>query len=82
MKSRLLLPIIAITALSVVACSDANDSDTNQSAATSSQEPTILRFSHFWPATSSINQEVFEPWVKKIEADSNGLLKVDFCHPK
>ncbi len=40
-------------------------------------EVTTLRFSHFWPATSSIQKEVFEPWAKKIEEDSKGRLKIE-----
>jgi TRAP-type C4-dicarboxylate transport system substrate-binding protein len=76
MRSLLLLPIIAITALSLVACSNASDADASEST-TTSKEQTVLRFSHFWPATSSINQEVFKPWVEKIETDSNGRLKIE-----
>ena len=40
-------------------------------------EATVLRFSHFWPATSAMHVEVFEPWAKKIETESNGQLKVE-----
>ncbi len=40
-------------------------------------EVTTLRFSHFWPATSSIQKEVFEPWAKKIAEDSKGRLKIE-----
>jgi TRAP-type C4-dicarboxylate transport system substrate-binding protein len=76
MKSLLPLPIIAIIALSLIACSNVDNDDTTESVATP-QEETVLRFSHFWPATSSINQEVFEPWAKKIEEESNGQLKVE-----
>lgn len=78
MKSLLSISIVAITALSLVACSNTNNEneDANESAA-ASEEQTVLRFSHFWPATSSINQEVFEPWAKKVEEESNGRLKVE-----
>ena len=31
----------------------------------------------FWSATLFISTEVFEPWAKQIEADSNGRLKVE-----
>ena len=76
MKFAPLFSIGAIAALSLMACS--NSSDTGSDAAgTSSQETTTLRFSHFWPATSSISKEVFEPWAKQIEEDSKGRLKVE-----
>lgn len=76
MKLAPLFSIGALAAISLLGCS--NSSDTSSDAATtSSQETTTLRFSHFWPATSSINQEVFEPWAKKIEAESDGRLKVE-----
>ena len=35
-----------------------------------------LRFAHFWPAVSPIHKEVFQGWADKIEADSNGRIKV------
>lgn len=75
MKLAPLFSIGAIAALSLMGCS--NSSDTGSDAAATSQETTTLRFSHFWPATSSINQEVFEPWAKQIETDSNGRLNVE-----
>lgn len=40
-------------------------------------EQTVLRFSHLWPATGVIHKELFEPWAKQIEEDSNGRLKVE-----
>ncbi|WP_350562894.1 TRAP transporter substrate-binding protein [Psychrobacter sp. CAL346-MNA-CIBAN-0220] len=76
MKFAPLFSIGAIAALSLMGCSNQSDSNGDASAA-SSQETTTLRFSHFWPATSSINQEVFQPWAKQIEKDSNGRLKVE-----
>ena len=77
MKFAPLFSIGALAALSLMGCSNQSDSNGDASAISSSQETTILRFSHFWPATSSINQEVFEPWAKQIEAESNGRLKVE-----
>ncbi len=77
MKFAPLFSIGALAALSLMGCSNQSDSNGDASAISSSQETTTLRFSHFWPATSSINQEVFEPWAKKIEAESNGRLKVE-----
>ena len=76
MKLAPLFSIGAIAALSLMGCSNSSDTGSDASA-TSSQETTTLRFSHFWPATSSINQEVFEPWAKKIAEESNGRLKVE-----
>lgn len=40
-------------------------------------DTTVLRFSHFWPATSAMHVEVFEPWAEKVEKESNGELKVE-----
>lgn len=37
----------------------------------------MLRFSHFYPSTSDVNEQIFEPWAKKIETDSNGRLKIE-----
>ncbi|WP_106476905.1 TRAP transporter substrate-binding protein [Phytohalomonas tamaricis] len=37
---------------------------------------TTLRFSHFWPANSAINQQVFQVWADTVEKESNGELKV------
>ncbi|WP_201558023.1 TRAP transporter substrate-binding protein [Psychrobacter sp. 72-O-c] len=76
MKFAPLFSIGAIAALSLMGCSNSSDTGSD-SAAASSQETTTLRFSHFWPATSSINQEVFKPWAEQIETDSNGRLKVE-----
>src|SRR5699024_6339972 len=55
-------------------CSNQSSDSANGSAAA---ETTVLRFSHFWPATSSISTEVFEPWAKQIEEESNGRLKIE-----
>ncbi|MGM8908699.1 TRAP transporter substrate-binding protein [Psychrobacter sp. 1U1] len=74
MKFALLFSITALTAVSLFGCS--NQSDSSSDAALS-QETTVLRFSHFYPSTSDINEQIFEPWAKKIEADSNGRLKVE-----
>lgn len=73
-----LAPLFSIGALvasmSLFGCSNQPDSSSD---ITSSQETTILRFSHFYPATADINKQIFEPWAKKIQADSNGRLKVE-----
>ena len=78
MKFASLFSIGALAAISLLGCSNQSDTDSKaETAATTSQETTTLRFSHFWPATSSISKEVFEPWAKQIETDSNGRLKVE-----
>jgi len=69
-----LLSITALAAVSLFGCSNQSDSSSDTA---SSQETTVLRFSHFYPSTSDINEQIFEPWAKKIEADSNGRLKVE-----
>ncbi len=76
MKLAPLFSIGALAAVSLLGCSNQSSNMTDGSSATS-QETTVLRFSHFWPATSSISTEVFEPWAKQIETDSNGRLKVE-----
>lgn len=35
-----------------------------------------LRFSHFWPAGSKQNTEIFEAWAKTVEEESDGRIKV------
>ncbi len=76
MKLAPLFSIGALAAISLFGCSSPSDND-SASTATPTQETTTLRFSHFWPATSSISKEVFEPWAKQIETESNGRLKVE-----
>ncbi len=60
-------------------CSQSNDTanDAANGDAASSKETTTLRFAHFWPATSATHTDVFEPWAKKVEEESNGRLKVE-----
>lgn len=78
MKLFYTFSLATLTAFALAACSNSADKDAGaDSAATDSGEVTTLRFSHFWPATSSINKEVFEPWAEKVEAESNGRLKVE-----
>lgn len=77
MKVKTSLAMACLTAMTLAACS--NSTSTGGEGATSSGggETTVLRFSHFWPATSSINQEVFEPWAEQIEKESDGRLKIE-----
>lgn len=73
MKLAPLFSIGALAAVSLLGCSNQSTSTTSAS----SEDTTVLRFSHFWPATSSISTEVFEPWAEQIAADSNGRLKIE-----
>ncbi|MGQ7249826.1 TRAP transporter substrate-binding protein [Halomonas sp. V046] len=38
---------------------------------------TTLRMSHFWPAGSAVNQEIFKAWAERVTEDSDGRLKVE-----
>jgi TRAP-type C4-dicarboxylate transport system substrate-binding protein len=69
------LSLFMAVALGMSGCS--NQSSDSGDSATSSQETTTLRFSHFWPATSAMQTEVFEPWAKKVEEESGGRIKVE-----
>jgi len=69
-KMRGMSVLIAL-ALGMVGCSGQSNEQSSEI------ETTVLRFSHFWPATSAMHVEVFEPWAKKIETESNGQLKVE-----
>ena len=74
MKLAPFFSIGAIAAISLFGCSGQSD---NSSEVALNQEVTVLRFSHFYPATADVNKEIFEPWAKKIGEDSNGRLKVE-----
>ncbi|GAB2788596.1 TRAP transporter substrate-binding protein [Halomonas shantousis] len=41
-----------------------------------SHASTTLRLSHFWPAESKINKEIFEAWSNAVEEDSEGEIKI------
>ncbi len=77
------LALVATLASSLIACGNQPAKNNDQASAdgakatANSAETVTLRFSHFWPATSAIQKEVFEPWAKKIEEDSKGRLKVE-----
>lgn len=60
MKLAPIFLISVLAAMSLLGCSNQSSNGT-----TSSEETTVLRFSHFYPATSDINKEIFEPWAKK-----------------
>ena len=74
MKLAPFFSIGALAAISLFGCSGQSD---NSSEVALNQEVTVLRFSHFYPATADVNKEIFEPWAKKIGEDSNGRLKVE-----
>lgn len=79
MTIKVKLSVMSLTmalALGVSGCSNQADS-TADASATSTQETTTLRFSHFWPATSAMQTDVFEPWAEKLETESDGRLKVE-----
>ncbi|KAA0914574.1 TRAP transporter substrate-binding protein [Psychrobacter sp. ANT_WB68] len=71
---RMILPFgLALAALiGLTGCSQSSDNATS-----SSEETTILRFSHLWPATAATHTEIFEPWAKKVEEESGGRIKVE-----
>lgn len=75
MRKILPLSLTLAALLGLTACSPSNEATTN--AKTSNDTVTTLRLSHLWPATSAAHTEVIEPWAKKIEADSNGRLKIE-----
>ena len=62
--------------IGILGCSE-TESQSHTSPTQQSQETTVLRFSHFWPATSTTNTEIFEYWAKNVEQDSNGRLKIE-----
>ena len=79
MKTKMRLGLL-LTALVAVAGCNNSDQTVNAGADTSTgntEKVTTLRFSHFMTATDNINTEGFEPWARKIEADSKGRLKVE-----
>lgn len=76
MKLTSFFAISILTTVGLLGCSN-QENDTADSASDTSQKTTTLRFSYYWPATSNMNTDVFEPWAKKIEADSKGRLKIE-----
>lgn len=70
---------LAVAAFAVTGCSNGQEGtqSSDQSSQASSGETTVLRLSHFWPATSFMHVGVFEPWAKKIEEESQGRLSIE-----
>lgn len=71
------MSLLMAVALGMSGCSNQSNNSDTAATTTSTQEVTTLRFSHFWPATSPMQVEVFEPWAKKLETESKGRLKVE-----
>lgn len=72
---RKLLPMFSLSfllPLSLTACDSSS-----QKGSAGSDEVVVLRMSHFMPAPSAMNTQVFEPWAKKIEEESNGRIKIE-----
>ena len=76
MKLASIFSMTILSTVGLLGCSNQADNNADGSS-TNAQDTTTLRFSYYWPATSNMNTEIFEPWAKKIEADSNGRLKVE-----
>lgn len=72
---RQLLPMCALSFLLPMGLTACNSGSKTQNA--SSEEVVVLRMSHFMPAPSAMNMQVFEPWAKKIEKESNGRIKIE-----
>ena len=76
MTTKLAYGLALATLLGITGCSNNTETASTADAATSDPgEVTVLRFSHFMTATDDLNQQIFEPWAKKIEEDSKGRLK-------
>ncbi|WP_201618364.1 TRAP transporter substrate-binding protein [Psychrobacter urativorans] len=74
MKKTLLASMALAALIGVTGCSQSNDTATDKNAVA---DTTILRFAHFWPATSATHKDVFEPWARKVEEESDGRIKVE-----
>ncbi len=44
---------------------------------TSVNADTTLRMAHLWPASSTVNQEIYQAWAQKVEQESDGQLRVE-----
>ncbi|MGP9519723.1 MULTISPECIES: TRAP transporter substrate-binding protein DctP [unclassified Psychrobacter] len=72
MRKTLPLSLTLAAMIGLTGCSKSNEA-----ATASTEEVTTLRFSHFWPATAATHSEIFEPWAKKVEEESEGRIKVE-----
>ena len=48
------------------------------STAAFAQNPTVLKFGNFVGPTSFLTVEIFKPWFERIEAESDGTVKIEF----
>ena len=46
-------------------------------AGTASAQEVTLKLSHFLPIQANIPKNILEPWAERIEAESNGRIKID-----
>lgn len=67
-----MLALSLVLPLSLTACSSGSEAKNG-----GADEVVVLRMSHFMPAPSAMNAEIFEPWAKKIEEESNGRIKIE-----
>lgn len=67
-----MLALSLILPMSLTACSNGS-----QAEGISADDVVVLRMSHFMPAPSAMNADIFEPWAKKIEEESNGRIKIE-----
>ena len=74
MTTKTHLGLVLAALMAATGCAD-NNQTVNTAADT--DDVTVLRFSHFMTAGDNINIQALEPWAKKIEADSNGRIKVE-----
>ena len=72
MSKTFSVSLVLAALVGMTACSSSDDSTTQNA-----QEVTTLRFSHFWPATSTTNTEILEYWAKKVEEDSQGRIQIE-----
>lgn len=77
MKKNILASMALAALIGVSGCSPSSDKATSDKAVSESEDQTILRFAHFWPATAATHKDIFEPWAKKIEEESGGRIKVE-----
>lgn len=77
LKNMTPLALSIAMAVGLTACGSESNNKTSADATANAAEVTTLRLSHFWPATSFMQVDVFEPWAKKIEEESAGRLKVE-----
>ncbi|WP_367107450.1 TRAP transporter substrate-binding protein [uncultured Psychrobacter sp.] len=79
-KRKLTAGITLAALMGITGCSQQSATEATSTAdttATSSQEVTTLRLSHFWPSTAAMHTEVVEPWAQKIAEESDGRLLVE-----